>query len=153
MGRRPVVIAAGERGFTLLELVVTLLVLAIAVGVVVPTVGRSTDTIRGRAEVARFSAMLRHAREQAIATQRPHTLAIDPAAHRVTVTAEGADEARETRTLPADLVVRADPPPALSIRFEPHGVSTGGTFQVTTGNVRYRVTVDALTGRVRASRL
>jgi prepilin-type N-terminal cleavage/methylation domain-containing protein len=150
MGRRPAV-AHPEGGFTLLELVVTLLVLALAVGIVLPTVGRSTDAIRGRAEVARFSAMLRHAREQAITTQRPHTFVVDPGTHRIAITA-GADEVRETRALPADLVVQAEPPPALSVRFEPHGVSSGGAFWVTAGTSRYLVTVDALTGRVRAAR-
>lgn len=148
MGRRGEI---GRDGFTLLELVVTLMILALAAALVMPAVGRGTDAIRTRAEVARFSAMLRHAREQAIATQRPHTVAVDPAAHLVTIRA-GADEVRETRALPAHLSVQAVPPPALSVRFEPHGVSTGGDFRVGAGSIRYRVTVDPLTGRVRAAR-
>lgn len=148
MGRRGEV---GPAGFTLLELVVTLMILALAAALVMPAAGRGTDTIRTRAEVARFSAMLRHAREQAIATQRPHTVVVDPVAHQVTIRA-GADEVRETRALPAHLSVQAVPPPALSVRFEPHGVSTGGDFRVAAGSIRYRVTVDPLTGRVRAAR-
>ena len=140
------------RGFTLLELIVALFVLALAVGVVVPVVGRSTDTLRGRAEVARFSAMLRHARDQAITTRRDHAVVIDPAGHRATIIA-GRDEVRETRALPPDLGVEATPPPALTVRFEPNGVSSGAEFRLTTGPTRYRVTVDALTGRVRVERL
>lgn len=148
MGRRGEV---GQGGFTLLELVATLMILALAAALVMPAVGRGTDTIRTRAEVARLSAMLRHAREQAITTQRPHTVVVDPVAHQVTIRA-GADEVRETRALPAHLSVQAVPPPALSVRFEPHGVSTGGDFRVAAGSIRYRVTVDPLTGRVRAAR-
>jgi prepilin-type N-terminal cleavage/methylation domain-containing protein len=55
---------SNERGFTLLELIVTLIVIALAVGLAVPAIGRSTESLRVRAEVAGFSAMLRHARER-----------------------------------------------------------------------------------------
>jgi prepilin-type N-terminal cleavage/methylation domain-containing protein len=147
MDQRAATLAAP--GFTLLELVVTLMVLALALAVVGPTIGRTTDTIRTRAEVARFSALFRHAREQAITTQRPHELIVDPAAHRVTLRA--GDEVRQTRSLPEHLTVQAEAA-ALTVRFEPHGTTSGGDFRVASGNTRYRVTVDALTGRVRTAR-
>jgi prepilin-type N-terminal cleavage/methylation domain-containing protein len=138
-------------GFTLLELIVTLFVIALAVGLVVPVVGRSTDTLRGRSEIARFSAILRHARDQAITTRRGHAVVIDPVAHRATIVA-GLNEVQQTRTLPPELAVEANPPQALTVRFEPSGVSSGAEFRLTTGRTRYRVTVDALTGRVRVER-
>jgi prepilin-type N-terminal cleavage/methylation domain-containing protein len=141
--------ALGPSGFTLLELVVTLLVLALAVAVVGPSIGRSTDTIRTRAEVARFSAFLRHARETAITTRKPTELIVEPVAHRVTL--RSGDEIRQTRNLPENLTVQADPA-ALTVRFEPHGTSSGGVFRVASGTARYLVTVDALTGRVRTAR-
>ena len=148
MGKRREV---GDHGFTLLELIVTLFVIALAVGMVVPVVGRSTDSLRGRSDVARFSAMLRHAREQAITTRRGHSVVIDPNARRATIVA-APDEVRQTRALAADLRVEAIPPEALTVRFEPNGISTGGTFRLTTGASRYRVTVDPITGRVRVER-
>lgn len=138
-------------GFTLLELIVTLFVLALAVGLTVPTIGRSTETVRARAEVSRFAAMLRHAREQAITTRRPYSVVIDPQGNRVTIRT-GDDEIRETRTLPDRFLVQANPPTALAVRFEAQGVSNGGDFRVTSGSVVYRVTVDPLTGRVRSQR-
>jgi len=140
-----------SRGFTLLELIVTLFVIAVAVGLVAPVIGRSTDAMRGRSEIARFSAMLRHARDQAITTRRGYAFVIDPAAHRATIVA-APDEVMRTRSLPSDLTVEASPPQALIVRFEPSGVSSGGDFQVTTGGTRYRITVDPLTGRVRVER-
>jgi type II secretion system protein H len=149
MGKRHEVDA---KGFTLLELIVTLFVVALAVGIVVPVVGRGTETLRGRSEIARFSAMLRHARDQAITTRQGHAVVIDPAAHRATIVA-GQDEVRQTRSLPPELGVEANPPQALTVRFEPNGVSSGGEFRLTTGRTRYRVTVEPLTGRVRAERL
>ena len=41
-----------KRGFTLIELVVTLFVLALAVGVAAPSIARGVDTVRTRAEAA-----------------------------------------------------------------------------------------------------
>jgi prepilin-type N-terminal cleavage/methylation domain-containing protein len=148
MGKRGEV---GVRGFTLLELIVTLFVIALAVGIVVPVVGRSTDTLRGRSDVARFSAMLRHARDQAIATRRGHSVVVDPGARRALIVA-APDEVRQTRMLSAHLGVEANPPEALTVRFEPSGLSSGGSFRLTAGRSRYRVTVDPLTGRVRVER-
>ena len=49
--------------------------------------------------------------------------------------------------------IEATPPPALTVSFEPQGGSGGGDFRLTSGNVVYRVTVDALRGRVRSGRL
>ena len=132
MGRGEAI--SGQRGFTLLELIVALLVIALAVGFAVPAIGRSTESLRVRAEVAGFAAMLRHARERAI----------------VTSTAQA--EVRETRPLSERLTIDADPPPALTVRFEPQGGSNGGDFRVSSGTIVYRVTVDALTGRVRSVR-
>jgi prepilin-type N-terminal cleavage/methylation domain-containing protein len=145
---------AGARGFTLLELLVTLVVLALALGVVVPIVGRSSDTIRARAEVAGFSALLRHARERAITSRTPHAVVVDPVARRVLLLAGGPEgDVRETRALPPALRVEATPPPALTVRFEPQGTTSGGDFRLTSGTVVYRVTVDGVTGRVRSTRL
>lgn len=142
-----------ERGFTLLELIVTLIVIALATGVAIPTIARSTDAIRVRTEVAAFSAMLRHARERAIVTRRTQTVVVDAGAHRVSRLAGGAEgEPRETRLLSERFTIEATPPTALSVRFEPQGGSSGGDFRLIAGDVVYRVTVDALTGRVRSGR-
>jgi prepilin-type N-terminal cleavage/methylation domain-containing protein len=149
MGQRAQV---AQGGFTLLELLVTILLMALAVGLVGPAVARNTETVRARADVAGFSAVLRHAREKAIVTRQSHSVVVDPAENRLTVTT-GEDEVRETRLLPGRVHVQATPPPALTVRFEPYGTSNGGDFRVTSGAVSYRVTVDATTGRVRSQRL
>jgi prepilin-type N-terminal cleavage/methylation domain-containing protein len=145
---------SASRGFTLLELIVTLFVIVLTIGLVVPVIGRSSSAIRARADVAGFSAVLRHARERAITTRRAHAVVIDPAARKMTVFAGGADgDVKETRTLPDRLTVQATPPPALTVRFEPEGTSSGADYRVTTGDVVYRVTVDPITGRVKNTKL
>jgi prepilin-type N-terminal cleavage/methylation domain-containing protein len=148
MGNRAEV---GARGFTLLELLVTLFLVALALALVAPALGRTSDTVRARAEVAGFSAVLRHAREQAITTRQAHTVVVDPAAHRLTITT-GDDEVRRARALPTRLAVEAVSRDALAVRFEPHGASSGGEFRLTSGGVTFRVTVDPVTGRVRNTR-
>jgi type IV fimbrial biogenesis protein FimT len=149
----PVRRARSERGFTLLELIVTLMILMIVAGLAVPAIGRSSDAVRSRAEVAGFSAVLRHARERAITSRVPHTVVIDPTNHKMTVLAGPDAEVRETRPLPDRMTVEATPPPALTVRFEPQGMSSGADYKVKTGDVVYRVTVDPITGRVKNTRL
>jgi type II secretion system protein H len=142
-----------DGGFTLLELLVTLLVLALALGLTVPMLNRSTDAVRVRAEIAGFSAVLRHARERAITSGTPHAVVIERETHRMVVRAGGPDgEIRHARTLSERLTVEASTPAPLTVRFEPQGGSSGGDFRVAAGGVAYRVTVDPLTGRVRSAR-
>jgi general secretion pathway protein H len=145
---------SASRGFTLLELIVTLFIIVLTVGLAVPLIGRSSDAIRARADVAGFSAVLRHARERAITSRRAYSVVIDPDARKMTVLAGGVDgDVKETRTLPDRVSVQATPPPALTVRFEPEGTSSGAEYRVTAGAVIYRVTVDPITGRVKNTRL
>ena len=140
-------------GFTLLELIVTLGIMAVIMALVMPSIGRGTEAVRMRAEVAGFSAMLRHARERAIVSQKPQAVVVDPINQRVSLRAGGPDgEVRETRVLPERLFIEATPPPALTVQFDARGGSSGGDFRLSAGAITWRVTVDALTGRVRSSR-
>ena|SRR3989442_969447 len=140
----------GARGFTLLELLVVILILALAASVVTPAVGRSTDAIRVRAKVASLSAILRHTREQAIGSRKPYTVNIDPDAHRVNVML--SDTVVRSRAIPADWTIEANPPNALTIRFDPQGTTSGAEYRIHTASFVYRLTVDPLTGRVRSTR-
>jgi prepilin-type N-terminal cleavage/methylation domain-containing protein len=145
---------SASRGFTLLELIVTLFVILLTVALSVPLISRSSDAIRARADVAGFSAVLRHARERAITSRRAYAVVIDPTARKMTVLAGGTDgEVKETRTLPERVSVQATPPPALTVRFEPEGTSSGAEYRVTAGDIVYRVSVDPVTGRVKNTRL
>jgi general secretion pathway protein H len=151
MGGRTATAAAVAPGFTLIELVLVLFLIALAAAVTGPVIGRTTEGMRMRAEVAGFSATLRHAREQAVATQRPHRVEVSPADHRLSVIAD-EDDVRLTRSLPPQLTIEASSPLAPVVRFAPHGVSNGGDFPLRSGTTAFLVSVDPLTGRVRVSR-
>lgn len=150
MGQHREVAVGRSRGFTLLELILTLFVLALAAGLAAPAIGRTAETVRARADVAAFTAFLRHAHEQAITTRQRLSVVVDPDRHRLTIASDGA--VRQTRNLAARVSIEATPPPALTVGFEPSGTSSGGEFRVRSGPTRYRVTIDPVTGRVRAHR-
>jgi general secretion pathway protein H len=143
------------RGFTLLELIVTLAVLAIAAVVVTPAIGRGTDALQARAQVAGFAATLRHARERAINAQRTHRVIVEPDAHRLAIVAAsgGAEEkeVRETRTLSSKLTIEPSEGSA-EVTFDARGVASAAAFKLTSGGIVYHVKVDPLTGRVRSTR-
>ena len=142
-----------KRGFTLIELAVTIMVLAIAAAFVAPSIGRSLDTVRARAEVSGFTGFLRAAREQAVTRREAHEVRLDPETRTLAIWTEGARAARSTRSFAYLVSIEPDPPTAKTVTFQPQGLSSGGTFHIVApGERRYIVTVDIITGRV-SSRL
>jgi general secretion pathway protein H len=143
------------RGFSMMELVVVLVVLAIAAAVVAPGVARTADGVRARAEVGAVAAFLRSARDHAVSRQQALEVRVDDETHTLVMRRTGqAGEAGVQATRPVSPLLRiaADPPPATVI-FLPHGMSTGARFAIgTPGSRAYVITVDPLTGRVHTSR-
>jgi len=140
-----------RRGFTLIELAVTLLVLALASAFVAPAIGRGLDNLRTRAEVSGFAGFLRAAREQAVTRGEAQQVRVDPESRTLAIWVEGAKSARSSRSFSYLVSIEPDPPTAKTITFHPQGLSTGGTFRILApGDRRYVVTVDTLTGRVSA---
>ena len=138
-----------KRGFTLIELAITLLVLAIAAVIVAPSVSRSLDGLRARAEVSGFVGFLRAAREQAVTRGETQEVHLDPQTLTLLITTEGGQAVRSTRGFAYLLRIEADPPNARTVTFRPEGLSSPARFYlVAPGDRRYVVTVDPLTGRV-----
>ena len=141
---------AGSQGFTLIELVVTLLVLALAAAVAAPPVARTVESLRLRGEVAAVTSFLRAARERAI-TRRDAVEVVVEADGRALVLRHGTDS-EAVRRLSA-LRIDVDPPGAPPLTFLPYGATTGGRFRLEApGAVVYTVTVEPFTGRVAATR-
>jgi general secretion pathway protein H len=137
------------RGFTLIELAVVLLIVGLALGLVGPSIGRATDTIRARADVAAVAAFLRHAREQAIAKREVHRVQVDPDGQGLLLTSGDSETVKASREVRSSTRLAREPRDASAVTFLPEGRSSGGAFLVEgAGRLLYRVRVDPLSGRV-----
>lgn len=138
-------------GFTLIELMVVLFIMAVASAISAPSVGRGMEGLRVRSEVQGIVAFLRHGRQQAITQERSYLVLFEPVTQSFSLTEEGADAPRARRAVSSSVRIVADPP---SITFSPQGFSTGGSLLLEgPGGRSYRITVHPLTGRVTNTRL
>ena len=139
------------RGFTLIELVVTLFILSLAAAVVTPSVVTGVETLRARTEAAGIATFLRGAREQAVTHHRAYEVSVKSAEGVVELRA--GDSVAATRRLAAGVRVTADPPAGRIVTFLPTGLSSGAHLRVEMAGRGYLITVDPLTGRVTTRRL
>jgi len=139
-----------QRGFTLLELMVVLVIGAIMYTLVLGVPFRGPSTADLKAAARTLASGLRQAQSTAMATRRDATLTLDLDAREFQVSGtEG------TRALPSQLELKlytaqteAVSERKGSIRFYPDGSSTGGRITVASGERQFLVDVDWLTGRV-----
>lgn len=145
-----------SRGYSLMELVVVLAILAVATALVIPAVGRTADEVRARAEVASVAAFLRSAREQAVTRRQALEVVVDRDAHGLLLQRPARDGQPAAPTRQAFSALLRVEGSALSpgVTFLPHGMSSGARFGVETVGARaYVISVDALTGRVTTQRV
>jgi general secretion pathway protein H len=141
------------RGFTLLELVLVLAIIALATLLGAGAIGRGMEGLRLRSAANGIAAQLRFTRAQALATGEPQRFTIDPAAH-----AWDAPKGRHG-ALPASAAVAfigaREVQPAEgqgAIVFFPDGAATGGRVRLQQGSATWQVDVAWLTGQVAVSR-
>lgn len=138
-------------GFTLIEVLVTLLLATLIIATVPPMLTGSISSTETRAAARQLAAGLRHARGQAIATHRETALMLDLEQRRFRTTS-GRHDVRLAPDLNLTLTT-ADSEVAGTdkgnIRFFPDGSSTGGRIEVADERRRYILDVDWLTGRIK----
>lgn len=140
---------AGSRGFTLIEVVVTLAILGFALLLIVGYKSNWSGGLGVQGTAAELAAGLRLARSEAIGSNRPVRFALDVVGHRYRV----GDEV--PRPLPPDLSIQLltlagerQAATVSAIRFNPDGSSTGGRITLAGAHRQVAVGVDWLTGRV-----
>ncbi|MEM9301831.1 MAG: GspH/FimT family pseudopilin [Pseudomonadota bacterium] len=143
---------AGQRGFSLIEIMAVLVIIGLLVGVVGASLYRNLDSVKVRRAGSDIMTALRYARGQAIVTHDVAFLEVDIEQRSLTA------HDREPWVLPdgVEITVRTAAMDILSdsrgrIRFYPDGSSTGGTITLTAGEREWYVDVAWLTGEIRLS--
>jgi general secretion pathway protein H len=135
---------------TLLELLIVLMLMALIVGIAMPTFGGGVSSSALKSATREVAAGLRLARDQAIAQRVESLLELDldgrtfrvppdPRTHRL-------PERLDLKLYTAQRDLVSDKVGA--IRFFPDGGSNGGRITLAAGERKYDVDVDWLTGRV-----
>ena len=141
----------GEQGFTLLELILALGIMALGVAVVFPFFNASRAGYQLQAAAYEIASQLREARAAAQARNVDQAFMIDVGNRRMWI--EGHDA---RRSLSARLAVDVEVPIAeqlaanlVRVRFFADGGASGGKFLLRDGGRQAIVTVNWLTGDVR----
>ncbi len=142
----------GEDGFTLLEMIIVLAVIALMTGIFVGRLPTRSHGLQTRAVVASMVEALRGARGRAMGTNRPVTVAINGASGRLVVEGGPSIQLPPTLAMTAAAGQGGEVGQKLTgIRFASDGSSSGGRIVLADGTRRTRIAVDWLTGRVTAA--
>ena len=140
----------GERGFTLLEMVCVLAIIALLAAVLLPFIPHETSRSRLQAYALQTAALLKGDRDAAITRRTSVATLVDADARAIR---SGAS--RAAIQIPADVRFDALLPQtcrqraALStISFFADGMSCGGTIALTRLDAAYEIRVNWLTGRI-----
>jgi general secretion pathway protein H len=125
-----------QDGFTLIEMIVVLAILALMLGLVIARGPMHSARLDAEAAARELTAALRLARGRAIAEERPVSVALAPDRYQV--------EGLAAHSVPTDVALSG----SSVIRFAPDGSSSGGTIAVRTAKSSVTIVVNWLTGRV-----
>jgi general secretion pathway protein H len=146
---------ARQAGFTLVELLVVLVVLALVAGLAATQLGSRHGGAVLQAAAHELASRCRAARAAAIRQAASRTVVIDMV-DRVVTTGAGVAPLRIADTISVTTETSAaerQGQRVAGIRFFPNGGSTGGKVRLETGRQAYEVRVNWLTGRVVVERV
>jgi general secretion pathway protein H len=133
---------AGQAGFTLFEVLLGLMLMALVAALVMPRPDRPLGPAALRTAAYQVSAVLRNARTAAIGAGRATSTVLDGRTGRIEGPGGRVD-------LPAGMTAALAEGGRPMIRFAPDGTSNGGDILLATEHARITVAVSAETGAVR----
>ncbi|MFJ4064447.1 Tfp pilus assembly protein FimT/FimU [Pseudomonas sp. NPDC089996] len=133
-----------QRGFTLFELLLVIVLVGVATSILAVGVGRGLHSAQERTALAHMVSALRSARMQAIGSGQPVRAGFDLQQRKVQTAGHAP------ASWPEDFSVRLHTADGLGAAFEfyPDGAASGGNIQITRGERHWRIDVGWLTGRV-----
>jgi general secretion pathway protein H len=139
-----------ERGFTLLEMVCVLAIIALLAAVLLPLVPHQTSRSRLQAYALQAAALLKADRNAAIRRQVSVTTVVDAEARAIrSGSSQAVIRVQQDVHFDALLPQTCRERPALStISFFANGTSCGGAIALTRPDAGYEVRVNWLTGRI-----
>lgn len=142
-----------ERGFTLVELLVVMVIAALVLALVGTSISRSVSGAEMRTAAHKVAANLRYTRTQAILQKQEQVFTVDTEAK--TFQAPERDVVQLPEGMNIALTTARTELTGESvggIRFYPDGGSTGGYVELETDNRVYKVSVAWLTGETTVER-
>ena len=145
--------ASRANGFTLIEMVAVILIIAIATGLAAATMTGGLDGMRLRSASSEVAAQLRFTRAQALATGKPQRFAIDPRGHTWQAPKNHHGKLPKQLRIGFYGAREVQPSPGEGgIAFFPDGASTGGRIRLGAKNAVVDIDVAWLTGEVKVKR-
>lgn len=139
-----------EQGFTLLEMIAVLGIVALAAGVAMPRLSAMRQNLKVKSAAVQFVSSLKLTRAAAMRSNDDHALIVDTQRRRY-----WADGAVRPQALPRDVAMAfegqvgsADGSGIPSFRFRPDGTASGGRIKLGSGKQGAVISVDWLTGNI-----
>ncbi len=143
-----------NKGFTLVELLIVLVIMVLGVSLVGPNISSGSDRASLKAASRDLKSALRYARGQALVSQQQVTVTLDLAANHYKINGKHQKSYQLAKSIEINLrtaQVDIETDQKGSIRFFPDGSSTGGQITLTQGEIEINVIINWLTGHVKIS--
>jgi general secretion pathway protein H len=142
--------SSNDCGFTLLEMIAAVCLIALAASVVMPRIGASRQAMKLRATAVELASNLKMTRTAALTSNADAVLVVDAESRKYS--AAGAVKPTQ---IPKDIALRyvakavefASPSHA-GFRFRPDGTASGGEIALQSGTNVATISIDWLTGAV-----
>ena len=133
-----------DSGFTLVEVIVALAILAVMAGLAVISLGAADRGLRAETEAVRMAAQLRTASDRALLSGSSVALTWDDEGYAF---GPPSNEALPGRRLPASVRLEGQPRSG-RLRIDPAGSGAAAEWRIARGAEKWRVSFDGLSARV-----